>query len=253
MTVNEMIKKFKLELAEKDGKKGIRLNSSAKPTPAQITEIKSAKAEIIEELKKIEVIKKEQRLVENQEREIETEKLKAEYIKTANLKRYLVCYHGENMEIDWSIETLELTDKGIAYRAKYFAGKKIELPQVTEKIKKLNNGSDYVEFGMAGMAYEITDEQEAELVAEQAIATVEAERLAKIEKAEKEKQAEIKKAEKEAKRIAIFAKAKLTGVKQELYHSTDECNDPSEECNLDMIYGYAMPDGETKETRTHTW
>ncbi|MDT8718259.1 hypothetical protein IAI10_16450 [Clostridium sp. 19966] len=62
-----------------------------------------------------------------------------------------------------------------------------------------------------------------------------------------------KKVENEAKIKAIFDKAKETGEKQELEHWTDPCNDPDEECDLDIVYVYAMPDGTTQKIRNHTW
>lgn len=72
----------------------------------------------------------------------------------------------------------------------------------------------------------------------------------KIESDKKEKEKE----EKERKeREAIFEKARVTGEKQVLSKILCDCNDPYEECNLDIIYLYALPNGETEEVRTHTW
>lgn len=62
-----------------------------------------------------------------------------------------------------------------------------------------------------------------------------------------------KKATAEAKRKAIFDKAKETGEKQELEHRPEPCNDPNEECDIDLVYAYAMPDGSIKTERQHTW
>jgi hypothetical protein len=67
----------------------------------------------------------------------------------------------------------------------------------------------------------------------------------KIEKAKHEKREEEKK--------AIFEKAKTTGERQVLYKTFDECDDPREECSLDEIVTYAMPDGTTKTERYHTY
>lgn len=60
-------------------------------------------------------------------------------------------------------------------------------------------------------------------------------------------------AEKEAKRQAIFNKAKETGEPQLLRQWMDKCNDRNEECSVDNVYEYAMPDGTTKIERYHTW
>lgn len=62
-----------------------------------------------------------------------------------------------------------------------------------------------------------------------------------------------RKANEEARRKAIFDKARETGEKQELSHWTEPCNDPNEECDIDWVYIYAMPDGTTKKVRHHTW
>jgi len=62
-----------------------------------------------------------------------------------------------------------------------------------------------------------------------------------------------KKIEKETRLNELFLKAKETGEKQEIKHWAEECNDEDEECNIDMIYLYAMPDGSIKEERSHTY
>ncbi len=64
---------------------------------------------------------------------------------------------------------------------------------------------------------------------------------------------ERRKAEAEAERQRIFDTARRTGQKQVLDSYSDECNDPREECSLDQVTVYAMPDGSTKTVRSHTW
>lgn len=54
-------------------------------------------------------------------------------------------------------------------------------------------------------------------------------------------------------REQIFAEAARTGKPVVLDHYTDECNDRREECDLDNVTVYAMPDGSTKTERSHTW
>ena len=56
-----------------------------------------------------------------------------------------------------------------------------------------------------------------------------------------------------AKVDAIFEKAEVTGERQILSSWNCECNDPKEECSLDIVTEYAMPDGTTKTVRNHTW
>jgi len=64
-------------------------------------------------------------------------------------------------------------------------------------------------------------------------------------------------AEREAKKkssdAAKFLEAKQTGKPVVLKQWSEECNDPSEECNVDNLTMVAMPDGTTKTTRNHTW
>ena len=64
---------------------------------------------------------------------------------------------------------------------------------------------------------------------------------------------EIKKANKEKEIKAIFDKAKATGEKQLLNKWSEDCNDKNEDCDIDIIYEYAMPDGTVKTERHHTW
>lgn len=62
-----------------------------------------------------------------------------------------------------------------------------------------------------------------------------------------------KREERENKRKDIFNKAMETGIKQEIKRWTEECNDPDEDCDIDVIIEYAMPDGTIKTERNHTW
>lgn len=50
-----------------------------------------------------------------------------------------------------------------------------------------------------------------------------------------------------------FKSAKETGHPVELYRMTDACDNPNEECDLDIIVTYAMPDGTRETKRSHTW
>ena len=66
--------------------------------------------------------------------------------------------------------------------------------------------------------------------------------------------AKIEKEEKEKERVQkLFEKAKETGQMQEIDRWIEPCNDPHEECNIDQIIIYAMPDGRKKKERYHTW
>lgn len=64
---------------------------------------------------------------------------------------------------------------------------------------------------------------------------------------------EAKRQEKEAERQAKIEEARKTGKPVLLRKWTVACNDPNEECDMDIIYEYAQPDGRITQTRTHTW
>lgn len=71
------------------------------------------------------------------------------------------------------------------------------------------------------------------------------------EPAREEKEKE--QAKKDAEIKAKYAEAKETGKPVEIQRFITDCNNPREECSTDIITVYAMPDGSTKETRTHTY
>lgn len=69
-------------------------------------------------------------------------------------------------------------------------------------------------------------------------------------KIEAKKEQEVKrKAEIEAK----IQEAKETGKPVELRRWVESCNDPKEDCDVDHVVEYVMPDGTTKTERYHTW
>jgi hypothetical protein len=91
--------------------------------------------------------------------------------------------------------------------------------------------------------------------AEKCIASIDRVRLQELKEAKEaaeQKKAEAEKAA-EAELAAKFEQAKTTGEKVLLRKYSDECNDPNEECSIDMVYEWAMPDGTIKATRQHTW
>jgi len=51
----------------------------------------------------------------------------------------------------------------------------------------------------------------------------------------------------------LFEIARKTGEKQLINKWLEDCNDPQEECNTDICYEWAMPDGTRQYTRNHTW
>ena len=62
-----------------------------------------------------------------------------------------------------------------------------------------------------------------------------------------------KKKEAEDNLNSLFEVAKKTGIKQKIQSWSEDCNDPNEDCSLDIITVYAMPDGTKKVERNHTW
>lgn len=74
-----------------------------------------------------------------------------------------------------------------------------------------------------------------------------------IREAEKKEAAAKKKAEAEAETTRKCQEAKDTGKPVLLTSYTDDCNDPDEDCSLDIVNVFAMPDGTTKTKRQHTW
>lgn len=57
----------------------------------------------------------------------------------------------------------------------------------------------------------------------------------------------------EDKKRKIFEIAKSTGIKQALESYCCDCDDPGEECSTDSVTVFALPDGQTKTVKVHTW
>ena len=69
-------------------------------------------------------------------------------------------------------------------------------------------------------------------------------------KAEKEAASE---AARQAKFDAARNEAMVSGKPAKLDSHTEACNDPREECDLDIVTRFVNPDGSTYTTRNHTW
>jgi len=74
-----------------------------------------------------------------------------------------------------------------------------------------------------------------------------------LEKKQRKVNADELKKETDEKRKACFEKARRTGKRVKLYSYSDDCNNNDEDCDLDIITVYAMPDGSTEEERSHTY
>ena len=70
---------------------------------------------------------------------------------------------------------------------------------------------------------------------------------------DKENKKNAKKEEAEQKEAEIFATAKNTNEKQLIKKFMVDCQSRNEECSMDIVCVYAMPDGTKIETVNHTW
>lgn len=72
-------------------------------------------------------------------------------------------------------------------------------------------------------------------------------------KAEIAAEEEAREEAKRAKFNAALQKAKDTNGPAQLRQWSEDCDDPKEECSMDICTEYVYPDGSTKITRNHTW
>jgi ribosomal protein L9 len=204
---------FKFNL-KKVAKDGVvGIRVQGKPTAKQLLELKAAKPEILAELDRRELKKETKKQAELQEK--------------ADAKQRLLS--GE--------DKIELAYHDGEYLSGYYP-----TGEAGSLLKELGLAK-YVDGWGTHVNKEVVDALGKEFTYQQA---VEFARPA-LEKVEAKKQ------EKEAARQAKFTEAKETGKPVVLRHYMDECNDPHEECDLDSITIYAMPDGSEKTTRSHTW
>ncbi len=250
--INGLIKKFKIELATKNGQEGLLVRG--KPSAAEVAELKALKPEIMAELKRRAAERKAEIEVARAEAAARLEQKKREYLATADLRRCLIYRQDEFLNVTWSIETLAYSAEQDRYfRAEYGLSNYVALEHVTATMEKISQRGDSKFYGLECVAWEITDEEEAALLAEQVTAKEKAEKEA-AEAAEKKAAEEAaQKAAAEAERQAKFDKARKTGRPVLLEKWTEPCSDPHEECSLDIVQQYAMPDGSVKVERNHTW
>lgn len=245
-----LIKKYNMVLAARpDGTEGIKV--SKKPNKKDEQFIIAHREEIITELHKI----KAENKARWEARQAELDKKAEEYFSTADLRRCLVAVTDEYYNTTWAVDTLVFVkkeDRTVAYQPEYRTGNRELLPHETATIVALRDEGCFT-YGLAGTAWVITPEQEESLLAEQAEATDAAEKAA-AEKAKQEAASRAARAQKAAEtREAKFQEARETGKPVQLRRWTEDCNDPREECSMDIVAEYALPDGSTKVERRHTW
>jgi len=250
--IDGLIKKFKIELAYKNGQEGLAV--FGKPTAAEVAEIKALKGEIIAELKRRAAEREAEIEVARAEAAARLEQKKQEYLATADLRRCLIYRQDEFCNVTWSIATLSYNAEQDRYfSAEYGLANYVALEHVTATMEKISQRGDSKFYGLECVAWEITDEEEKALLAEQVPAKEKAEKEA-AEAAEKKAAEEAaQRAAADQKRQAKFDKARETGRPVLLEKWTEPCNDPREECSLDIVQQYAMPDGSVKTERNHTW
>lgn len=184
-----------------------------KPTQKQIEELKKAKPDIIAELKRRAAEEEERKEAEKVAKQQELEDLKN------GTKKIKLSYHdGEYLSgySTYGCATDLLEELGLA---EYVSG-----------------WGTYVDNKLVeALGEEFTYQQ-----------AVEYSRPAKEAEA-------AKKAKAETERQAKFDEAMASSKPVELHRYTAPCNDPEEECSLDIVTEYAMPDGSVKVTRMHTW
>ncbi len=250
--INGLIKKFKIELATKNGQEGLLVRG--KPSAAEVAELKALKPEIMAELKRRAAERAAEIEAVRAKAAAQMEKKKQEYLATADLRRCLVCRQDEFCKVSWSIETLAYSAEQDRYfRAEYGLSNYVALEHVTATMEKISQRKDSKFYGLECVAWEITPDEEKALLAEQVPAKEKAEKEA-AEAAEKKAAEEAaQKAAADQKRKAKFERARETGRPVLLAQWTEPCNDPREECSLDIVQQYVMPDGSVKTERNHTW
>jgi len=93
--------------------------------------------------------------------------------------------------------------------------------------------------------------EELREVKEEAIELYQTE-VSKMDKIEDD-EIEFRNEEEAKKRREVKALVEATGEAQILKRYSTECDDPDEECNLDYVTIWLLPNGRTIEKRQHTW
>jgi hypothetical protein len=213
--INKLITKFKIELAYKNGQEGLAVRG--KPTAAEVAELKALKPEIMSELKRRAA---ERRAAEKAKKAAEEaarqEEIRA--MKAGELKITLHYHDGE-----------------------YLSGYEV-FGAAADLLEELGL-AEYVD----GWGYHVADAAVKALGKEFTYSqAVEFTRPAR-------EAAEAQKAAADQERKAKFERARETGRPVLLAQWTEPCNDPREECSLDIVQQYVMPDGSVKVKRNHTW
>lgn len=236
--IQEAIEKYQISLVVKDGQDALKL---APPKSAKIIdEIRAAKTEIIAELKR----QQSDRKAAQASREEKWAQARAE--QDAIDAPLLSAMHNKANELRAQIPSDHI--EVIAKQTGDMDGDPIMQYTVNGEVVS------WQDVNHIGWASAIRPGAMGSFESIQ-ICSISKEKLEQIKAgevaAENKKEAD-KKAESD--RIdAIFVTAKETGKKQYIKHYMADCNNPREECSIDVVTVYAMPDGTTKAIRAHTW
>ena len=213
--INGFIEKWDIQLAFRNGQEGLAV--FGKPTAAEVAEIKALKPEIMAEL---------QRRKDTEEAAKAAEAAKKEAARQDEIRAIKA---GEkNIVLHW-------------HDGEYLSGWEVygEAAHLLEEIGL----AEYVTGWGYLVSRETVDALGEEFTYPEA---VEFTRPAREEEA-------AKKAAANRERQAKFNEARETGKPVLLKSWTEPCNDPREECSLDGVRQYAMPDGTIRTERNHTW
>ena len=237
MTNQEILKKYKVRIREVDGNEG--LSVGGKLTKADTEYIKANKDSIISDIK-AEISAKEAKKQAEIDEKIKSGEAKLCVVFSGSY--FLDCDVAYVIKADEEHQKM-YTDE---YRGKiHFLLKDVnEIKKARKLAEEMTKGRN--ELGHYGSGesriYEISKDEMRQLVNEED---------GMIEKeAEKERDEEAEASSKiaEAKEIAAS-----TGEPQMIMKYVDECDDPHEECSLDIVAVFVMPDGTEKIERQHTW
>ncbi len=242
--MQELITKYRMEIVSQNGVEGIRCD--AKPSAADTTEILAAKPAILAELHRQIDERKAAKKAAAEAAEAEKDRL----IESGEAKLAVVYSGSYLMDVEIAYVVKMSAEEQKEYREDlrgkmhYIVRTVASGSAVKDAIEKFNiNEQEWAGcLCVESSIYYITESQKAEILALAADITSAREAA--------------KKAQKEAvetDRAAKFAEASETGKPVVLRKWSTDCCDSREECSMDIVTEYAMPDGSTKTESHHTW
>lgn len=236
MTTEEMIQKYHIALYSED-KLNVRRPPTGKTAAAEIEVLKAAKPEILAELQERQAVKNAEYAAAREAAKTEKDAKELPLIEAMNVEaaRLRTLIPEGDVEV-----TVTETGNFDGYPTlEYTVG------------ETWLNFQDVAVHGWASAARPGAMNSFKDIC----VASINREKLAEIVAAREAKEAEKADAENAAKAELAqkFEDAKATGKPVEIKRFMDDCDDPSEECNSDIVTLYAMPNGSTKSERQHTW